>query len=64
MCSRYLLREIACGCSVAPAPPDPPQVVSWSDIDINIVGSDAHEQVNYQAALSSLVLLKNEKVRF
>jgi hypothetical protein len=43
----------------SPTPPVPAQVVSWSDIDISIVGSDAHEQVNYQATLQSLVLLKN-----
>ena len=49
------------GHGAAPGPPLPAQVVSWSDIDISIVGSDAHEEVNYQATLESLVLLKNEK---
>jgi beta-glucosidase-like glycosyl hydrolase len=49
------------GHGAAPAPPEPAQVVSWSDIDINIVGSEAHEEINYQATLQSLVLLKNVK---
>ena len=46
---------------MAPAPPEPPKVVGWSGIDISVVGSAAHEQVNYQAALASFVMLKNEK---
>ena len=35
------------------------KIVAWSSIGIDVVNSTAHQAVNYQAALESIVLLKN-----
>ena len=43
-------------------PSGPPGVLSWSTIDKAVVNSTAHQTVAYDAALQSMVLLKNSEV--
>eukprot|EP01116_Phalansterium_solitarium_P015449 TRINITY_DN3413_c0_g2_i1.p2 TRINITY_DN3413_c0_g2~~TRINITY_DN3413_c0_g2_i1.p2 ORF type:complete len:747 (-),score=307.36 TRINITY_DN3413_c0_g2_i1:314-2554(-) len=41
---------------------DPPAQVSWTNISTSVVNSTLHQQVSYEAAAQSFVLLKNEGV--
>ncbi len=43
-------------------PSGPPGVLSWSTIDKTVVNSTAHQTVAYDAALQSMVLLKQNGV--
>ena len=39
---------------------DPPESNSWTKIGTDVINSPAHQQIMHEAALQSLVLLKNE----
>ncbi|MFO7635198.1 MAG: glycoside hydrolase family 3 C-terminal domain-containing protein [Caldilinea sp.] len=39
---------------------DPPEMVPYASIPESVINSDAHRQLAYEAALKSIVLLKNE----
>jgi len=41
---------------------DPVEKVSWTSITVNSINSTLHQQVSYEAALQSFVLLKNDGV--
>jgi beta-glucosidase len=40
---------------------DPQDRVPWSDVPESVIGSDAHRKLSREAAVKSMVLLKNEK---
>jgi beta-glucosidase len=39
---------------------DPEDMVPWSDVPESVIGSDAHRKLSREAAVKSMVLLKNE----
>ncbi len=39
---------------------DPPEAVPYASIPVSVIGSDEHRQLAYEAAVKSIVLLKNK----
>lgn len=55
--------QVRKGHHVGPAPPaGPPHLLEWSSIDKSVVNSTAHQAIAYDAALQSMVMLKNAGV--